>query len=748
MAWQSRHRNQSARSHRVGEARRASITRGRSGSVASAVGEPMFDSLESRQMLWSGPMISNLPTTAMMENALNTVVRMQTNFGSIDIELYDTINPITVTNFLSYIKGGDWEETFFHRTIDVANLGIGILQGGGFRYQDGLNNGLAVGVTQKAPIVNEFNRQNKERTIAMAKTALGPNTATSQWYFNTVDNPDLDSPANNGGYTVFGKIIQGWNVVQAIDALQTKDLDAQLSGNPFGTLYDAVPVGPGFNPNVGATEATLVYLTDVEIIKSFGQSAFYSHAAYFPEGYRSNTTTGRVDLINPSATGQAYYQVLAHYANGLRDQVVWTGIIDGKARTSVFLYDSTKPTLNLVRKATPFAIEVRSTGPIQAQFNHVESGNAVNEVFVTPGNMPAAWLNKWSIANGEKSPTTQNFILLYNPTGATITIYVEVIRRGQQTLAVLPKTIEAYRRGGLAIHQFPALPNESLSYRLASTQPFIASLSAYTNITTNKDGSGTLGTPLGGLSKGVVAGALLPSGGNGYVDLFYTPGPTAVPIVLDFILNNGNVISSAQVLSPLARRVTLNLANIAPALPVNEFFTIRYRVQGNAVPVTMAYRASRGGDDYSTSAAVLGTQRTYFPDAYFDPASAPGSYSEVYSLFNPYTGANITMDMYAYAHFGDGTVIQFSSQANMGPLKRIDFVPSLNASVVAKINQSPGFKNFSVSIWTVTKLNGVPFLGASVTQQTRFNGAAGGSTTLGALSSTFAAIQLNGPNLN
>ncbi len=710
---------------------------------------PLLEALEPRQMLYSGPMVSGLPTTGLMENALNTVVRMQTNVGNIDIELYDTVNPITVTNFINYIKNGDWEETFFHRAGDVSQIGIGILQGGGFKYEDGVNNGKATAVTQKAPIVNEFVRQNDERTISMAKTAAGPNTATSQWFFNTVDNPALDSPANNGGYTVFGKIIQGWSVVQAIDAYQQQNLSAQLAGNPFDPTYTAVPVTPAFNPNVGATEDTLVYLRNIEIIKAFGQSNFYSHSAYFPEGFRSNTTTGRVDLINPNSSGQAYYQVIARYATGQRDQVVWSGIVDGNARTSVFLYDSAQPNLNLVKKATPFALEVVSTGPLQAQLNHVESGNTINETFVTPINIAEAWLKSQSIANGEKGPNKQNFVLLYNPTSSTITVNVEVIVRGQQVLAVIPKTIEAYRRGGLAIHSFANIPDDALSYRLASTSPFLASLSAYTNLNTNKDGAGSQATLLGGGTRSVVPGALIPAGGKGYVDLFYTPGVAGFVAQLDFILNTGQVITHNVVLGSTTRRTTIDLSSITPALPVNQFFTIRGRSQlPGTTPFTLAYRASRGGDDYATPAAVIGSQRQYFPDAFFNPSSAPGSYSEIYSLYNPYTNPNITMNMAAFAHFSDGTVIAAGALGNMGPLKRIDFAPALIPAVAAKINSNPAFRNFSVSIWTGTKLNGVPFLGAAVAQQTRFNGASGGSTTLGANSSVFPIFQMSGPNLN
>jgi len=149
--------------------------------------------------------------------AANTVVRIQTDLGSLDIELFDAITPITVTNFLNYVNDGDYEGTFFHRVLDDF-----VVQGGGFVY-DGPENSFFAGGTSEIPtddpIVNEFNLSNTRGTIAMAKLPDDPDSATSQWFFNLTDNSEnLDN--QNGGFTVFAKVLgDGMDVIDAIAGL-------------------------------------------------------------------------------------------------------------------------------------------------------------------------------------------------------------------------------------------------------------------------------------------------------------------------------------------------------------------------------------------------------------------------------------------------------------------------------------------------------------------------------------------------
>jgi len=146
-------------------------------------------------------------------------VLFETSLGNIVVELDAKAAPKTVANFLQYVRDKHYDGTIFHRVIPGF-----MAQGGGFD----------VSYTQKptrAPVENEAANglKNTRGTIAMARTGA-PHSATSQFFINTVDNAFLDykSPTPQGyGYTVFGKVIEGMDIVEKIEKTPTG------SGGPF-----------------------------------------------------------------------------------------------------------------------------------------------------------------------------------------------------------------------------------------------------------------------------------------------------------------------------------------------------------------------------------------------------------------------------------------------------------------------------------------------------------------------------------
>ncbi|OFV80715.1 MAG: peptidylprolyl isomerase [Acidobacteria bacterium RBG_13_68_16] len=144
--------------------------------------------------------------------AANPQVKLETTQGTIVIELDAAKAPITVSNVLEYVKAGFYDGTVFHRVIPSF-----MIQGGGF----------AANMEQKPtrePIVNESANGliNTRGTVAMARTP-DPNSATAQFFINLKDNAFLDkAKAQDGyGYCVFGKVIKGMSVVDAIAAVKT-----------------------------------------------------------------------------------------------------------------------------------------------------------------------------------------------------------------------------------------------------------------------------------------------------------------------------------------------------------------------------------------------------------------------------------------------------------------------------------------------------------------------------------------------
>lgn len=149
---------------------------------------------------------------AATKNA-NPVVVMKTSMGNITIELNAEKAPITVKNFLSYVDAKHYDATIFHRVIEGF-----MIQGGGH------DASLAEKPTQ-APIKNEAANglKNVAGSIAMARTNI-PDSATAQFFINVVDNPRLDfrDPSPGGiGYCVFGKVIDGMDVVEKIKKVPT-----------------------------------------------------------------------------------------------------------------------------------------------------------------------------------------------------------------------------------------------------------------------------------------------------------------------------------------------------------------------------------------------------------------------------------------------------------------------------------------------------------------------------------------------
>jgi peptidyl-prolyl cis-trans isomerase A (cyclophilin A) len=136
-------------------------------------------------------------------------VRLATSAGDIVVELEAEKAPKTVANFLQYVRAGHYDGTVFHRVIDNF-----MIQGGGFKADMSEK-------TTRAPIELEAGRglSNARGAIAMARTS-DPNSATAQFFINVVDNPRLDSAG--GGYAVFGRVIEGMEVVDKIRVVPTK----------------------------------------------------------------------------------------------------------------------------------------------------------------------------------------------------------------------------------------------------------------------------------------------------------------------------------------------------------------------------------------------------------------------------------------------------------------------------------------------------------------------------------------------
>ncbi|MEM8782195.1 MAG: peptidylprolyl isomerase [Planctomycetota bacterium] len=184
----------------------------------------------------NGVWIATLAAGAVAANATanasvvaeNPTVRIGTTLGDIDVTFYDGATPLSVDNFFAYIDSGRLIDSFFHRSVPGF-----VVQGGGFVWPEG---GGIDSVATFDPVLNEPGISNTRGTIAYAKLGGDPNSATSGFFFNLVDNNDPDNPLSldnqNGGFTVFARVVgDGLDVVDAIAALPLAN-----AGPPFDTL--------------------------------------------------------------------------------------------------------------------------------------------------------------------------------------------------------------------------------------------------------------------------------------------------------------------------------------------------------------------------------------------------------------------------------------------------------------------------------------------------------------------------------
>jgi peptidyl-prolyl cis-trans isomerase A (cyclophilin A) len=157
-------------------------------------------------------------------------VRLKTSKGDIVLELNAEKAPITVKNFLEYVEKDHYDGTVFHRVIDGF-----MIQGGGFAAKDGKLVEKASGKGIKNEGQNGL--KNLRGTIAMARTN-DPDSATAQFFINVADNAALDYPSN-GGYAVFGKVVEGMDVVDKIKDMPTGVANLTMTHPATGEKIEA-----------------------------------------------------------------------------------------------------------------------------------------------------------------------------------------------------------------------------------------------------------------------------------------------------------------------------------------------------------------------------------------------------------------------------------------------------------------------------------------------------------------------------
>ncbi len=187
-----------------------------------------------------------------------------TNSGDFCMELLDRQAPRTVSNFINYINSGAYTNGIFHRSVPEF-----VIQGGGYKLVSNSSGTSLNAVTTFAPVMNEYAVPNTRGTVAMAKVANDPNSATSQWFVNLSDNAaNLDK--QNGGFTVFAKILyNGMSVFDAIAALPVVNFSTN-----FGSDFSTTPTVSFISQQVTLAVISSVRLRDVTAVFENDRGSF------------------------------------------------------------------------------------------------------------------------------------------------------------------------------------------------------------------------------------------------------------------------------------------------------------------------------------------------------------------------------------------------------------------------------------------------------------------------------------------
>lgn len=679
----------------------------------SVINPAQFETLERRSLLASAP----LPDISSLTSVNNSVVRMSVSFETssgrvnddIDIEMFDTQAPITVSNFLKYVRDGDFDKSFFHRFI--SNF---VIQGGLNRLKTATTTGAFESNVETIPtdpaIQNEFSssRSNVARTLAMAKLGSDPNSATSQWFINLSNNAsNLDN--QNGGFTVFARVLddRSWAVVQQMVSVGKFDTNPSDPNN----LYNDLPVSTGFT-GTNVTEAQMVMISDAEIIKPQGVAEFYRYRYYYPEGFTGSNKSEFLPMGNPGDS-TAHYQVIVrsevretrptgNVDFWFRDKVIDHNNIAPRRRAGFTVFQYTDPSSSLIpTQGKAFAYEVWSTQPIATTISHYDAGFSTIESFVG-GLRSDTGLDgdqsdtTWAIPDIRKGGNNTDFLIWQNTTAVTANVTIKFIYSNGSGVAPITLSFptEALRRGGLSIKDISQLPNGKFSAIMTSDQPIVAAITHYNN--TPATDPVTPNEERGGYTQVGVAGAgsrvgIIPLGNvntptstsviNDRIAIV-NPNNTAAIVTLIFSFEDSTPDFTTTVTLPGNTR-SLTSLNAFSALQ-NKRFSVRY--SSGVTPIYASVYHVENGDLAANPLAITAAPIHDFGEGFINSTRNPKDVFEQLALYNPneatLRGSSVDASVTIKFGYTDGTVVTKTLTVPAG--ERVELTLDTDTDLIAQ----------------------------------------------------------------
>ena len=391
------------------------------------------------------------------------------------------------------------------------------------------------------------------------------------------------------------------------------DVDAQLASLNSGT-------GTGHLTADSANPAT-------ETLSDGATAPVLPYRVYYPEGYANSKTSTAIPIMNPNDEPTRVV-VIARYASGERDEIIKDFVIDGNSRGGATLVTPTSFLSDslLVRKNTPYSIEIRSERPVAAQFSHYDEfvlrdrRAAIGEAFTNRAD------TFWTFGQVEKGSDVAEALVYYNTSPDTIKVTSTFYPTGGGDPIEIVQEIEGYRRGGINIRNNASIPAGSYGVTVSADEEIVASLSHYG--LDNGNAYGLVGAPGTGAAIGAV-----PEGQLGLNSTFEKIGvlnsnDTTATIVFSFLYQDGSAYRTS--LSVPARQHGVLTVNDLPAFPLGTPYSVLYE---SNVAVSMSLPTQAFEDGLATSFSSQAYTYWGFGEGY--RPKADGIVTEYLRLFNP-----------------------------------------------------------------------------------------------------------------
>lgn len=380
------------------------------------------------------------------------------------------------------------------------------------------------------------------------------------------------------------------------------------------------------------------------------------YSLYYPEGFANDRASTFIPIANPGDTA-ARVVVIARYETGTRDQVIYDGTLGATSRggftiTTPEMYASNT---QLVRKDTPYALEIRSSAPVAATMSHYDFGAAIGEAFTSLSS------NTWSFSQVSKGKGSDDFVVFYNTTDHSVKVTTTLYREGGGTPIVLTGSVGAHRRGGWNLAAESAVPAGTYGVVVSSTSALVASVSSYN--ATLHNGFGALATPgIGTLAGAIPQGQFGVSSGTESLTMLNVNGAAAT-VTFTFSFDNGSSYRTQVSVGAKSRSVVH--VNTLPNFQAGRPYAVSYT---SNLAVSVATPTVAAGE--SEGAAFSGKAWTYWGFAEgFRPGGQTDQVNEYLRLYNP-SADDLVVDI--KVSYTDGTSETFRRTSQAGRVTELD----------------------------------------------------------------------------